>query len=190
MPQQQHLDRFEEWFIARKARQLVGRAGFAPDDVDDIRQDLRVDALQRLSRFNAAKSNRHSFITLVVRRCVATMLESRRAVKRNGGRRLQSLNLLVCDQDGREVELYQMLDAQAGRPGRQEAELCDLVADVRGAVASLPEHLRPWCEIFQSMGIRQASRELHVPRTRLQRLVREIRATFGQMGLEEYLRGK
>ena len=92
MSQQVWLDRFEEWFIARKARQLAGKAGFTPSDVEDIEQDIRMDVLKRLPRFDPAKSNRHTFIALVVRRRVASILEARRAVKRNGDRRPQSLN--------------------------------------------------------------------------------------------------
>ena len=181
------LDRFEEWFIAHKARQLAGKAGFTQDDVEDIQQDMRLDVLQRLPRFDPARSNRHTFIAMVVRRCVASILERQRAEKRNGGRRPQSLNAPIRDAEGREVELYQTLDASTGRPGRGEEELRDLRADVQAAVASLPEHLRPWCKVFAELGIREASRELHIPRSRLQRIKAEIRAAFEQAGLADYL---
>ena len=181
------LDRFEEWFIARKARQLAGKAGFTPTDVEDIEQDIRVDVLQRLPRFDPAKSNRHTFIAMVVRRCVASILEGRRAEKRNSGRRPQSLNAPIRDAEGREVELHQTLGGDARRPGRNEAGLRYLRADVRAAVASLPERLRPWCEVFTEQGIREASRELHVPRCRLQRIKAEIRAAFEEAGLADYL---
>ena len=181
------LDQFEEWFIARKSRQLVGKAGFTPSDVEDIEQDIRLDVINRLRRFDQAKSSRHTFIAMVVRRCVASILERRRAEKRNGGRRPQSLNSPIRDAEGREVELYQTLDASAGRPGRSEEELRDLRADVRAAVASLPEHLRPWCKVFAKLGIREASRELHVPRSRLQRFKAEIHDAFEETGLADYL---
>lgn len=187
MSQQVRLDRFEEWFIARKARQLAGKAGVTPSDVEDIEQDIRLDVLQRLPRFDPAKSNRHTFIAMVVRRCVASILEGRRAEKRNGGRRPQSLNAPIRDAEGREVELHQTLGGDARRPGRSEAALRDLRADVRAAVASLPEHLRPWCEVFTDQGIREASRELHVPRCRLQRIKAEIRNHFEAAGLADYL---
>jgi len=187
MSHQVRLDRFEEWFIARKARQLAGKAGFTPSDVEDIEQDIRLDVLRRLRRFDPAKSNRHTFIAMVVRRCVASILERRRAEKRNGGRRPQSLNAPIRDAEGREVELYQTLDASAGRPGRSEEELRDLRLDVQAVVASLPEHLRPWCKVFVELGIRKASRELHVPRCRLQRIKAEIRAAFAEAGLADYL---
>ena len=188
MSHQVRLDRFEEWFIARKARDLSGKAGFTADDVEDIEQDMRLDVLQRLGRFDPARSNRHTFIAMVVRRCAATILEGRRAEKRNGGRPVQSLNAPICDAQGREVELYQTLDAGVGRPGRSEEELRELRDDVRRVVASLPDHLRPWCEVFSAVGIREASRRLQTPRKRLQQLKRKIRTAFKTAGLDEYLR--
>ena len=181
------LDRFEEWFIARKARQLAGKAGFTPSDVEDIEQDIRLDVLQRLPRFDPAKSNRHTFIAMVVRRCVASILERRRAEKRNGGRRPQSLNAPIRDAEGREVELHQTLGGDARRPGRSEEELRDLRADVQAAVAALPEHLRPWCAILTTRGIREASRELRIPRCRLQRIKAEVCAHFEAADLADYL---
>jgi RNA polymerase sigma-70 factor (ECF subfamily) len=187
MSQQVRLDRFEEWFILRKARQLAGKAGFTTDDVEDIEQDIRLDVLQRLPRFDPAKSNRHTFIAMVVRRCAATILERQRAEKRNRGRRPQSLNALIRDADGREVDFYQTLAGNAHQPGRREEELRDLIADVRRVVASLPDYLRPWCDVFGELGIRETSRELHVPRCRLQRIKAEIRAAFEEAGLEDYL---
>jgi len=103
------LDRFEEWFIARKARQLAGKAGFTRDDVEDIEQDIRLDVLIRLPWFDPAKSNRHTFIAMIVRRCVASILERQRAEKRGCGRRPQSLNAPIRDAEGREVELHETL---------------------------------------------------------------------------------
>ncbi len=38
--------------VHHKARQLVGKAGYTQDDVDDIKQDLIVDLLERLSQFD------------------------------------------------------------------------------------------------------------------------------------------
>lgn len=189
MSQQVRLDRFEEWFIARKARQLAGKAGFTPSDVEDIEQDIRMSILQRLPRFDSAKSNRHTFIAMVVRRCAASILEGRRAEKRNGGRRPQSLNAPIRDAEGREVELHETLVGDARRPGRSEEELRDLQADVLAAVAALPGHLRHWCEVFAGQGIREASRELHIPRCRLQRIKAEIRVHFEAAGLADYLPG-
>ena len=187
MLHQFHLDRFEEWFIVSKAHQLAGKAGFTVDDVEDIQQDIRLDILKRLPGFDPAKSNRHTFIVMVVRRCVASMLERQGADKRNKGRRPQSLNTPISDEQDQVVELSDTIDAGTVRPGRSRQELADLAADVRTVVNRLPGDLQAWCGVLSRMGIRETSRELGVSRTRLQRIVREIRAAFERAGLRDYM---
>ena len=181
------LDRFEEWFIARKARQLAGKAGFTPSDVEDIEQDIRLDVMQRLPRFDPAKSNRHTFIAMVVCRRVASILESRRAEKRNGGRRPQSLNAPIRDAEGRRVEFHQTLGGDARRPGRSEEELRDLRADVWAVVAGLEPRLQRWCKVLEGMGVREAVRFHRVPRSSLQYMTRRIRSALERAGLKGYL---
>lgn len=188
MSQQFRLDRFEEWLIHHKARQLVGKAGFMPSDIDDIRQDLRADALQRLAGFDPDKSQRHSFIALVVTRAVATMLEHRKTAKRGGGRVPLSLNEMVRDGEGNEVELYQTIDAEIGRPGRAGQELRELAVDVRAVVNRLPADQRALCRHLRTMSICEAARAIGVPRTTLNELVRKVRAAFEEAGLHDYLR--
>ena len=188
------LDRFEDWFIRRKARQLVGRCGFVASDFHDIAQDLRLDVLRRLARFDGSKSKRHTFVAMVVRRCVASMLERRRAEKRNNRRRVRSLNEPIHDPAGNEVELWATLDLGADirrtvsdDGSDRDLEHRDLVIDVQRVVASLPDDLRSWCSVLGELGIREASRVLGFPRSRLCRIVDQIRAAFEQAGLGEYL---
>jgi len=185
---QVRLDRVEEWLVRCRARQLVGKAGFTASDVEDIEQDMRVDVLQRLTRFDPARSNRHTFVAMLVRRCAASILECQRAEKRNRGQRPQSLNARVRDGEGCEVELHQTIDTHTGRSGSSDEQHRDLIADVRRVVASLPNDLRPWCEVLGEAGIREAARALRVPRSRLQRIKSELRAAFEAAGLADYLR--
>ena len=190
MSQQFHLDRFEECFIHHMARKLVGKAGFTDSDLDDIKQDLRADVLQRLGRFDPARSRRHGFVVMRVRRCAATILERRRAAKRNGGRAPVSLNAPVHDEEDGTVELHELLDARLGRPGRGEEELRDLAMEVRAVVARLEPDLRDWCAAFGVLGIRGAARARHVPRCRLQGIARRIRQAFAAAALDDCLHEK
>jgi len=188
--QQVRLDRFEEWFIRRKAWELVNQAGFPVEDVEDVQQDMRLAVLQRLLRFDRDKSVRHTFIVRVVRCCAATILKRHSAAKRNGGRRLQSLNDTVHDADGYEVELHETISNDARHSGdsdREREDRRDLVADVRCVVASLPDDLRAWCGVFAELGICEASRKFHVPLSRLRRIKADLRAAFQAAGLEDYL---
>jgi DNA-directed RNA polymerase specialized sigma24 family protein len=159
-----------------------------PCDVDDIRQDLRADVLQRLAGFNPAKSQRHSFVAMVITRAVATMLEHCKTTKRGFGRFCMSLNEMVRDGEGNEVELYQTIDAQIGKPGRSGKELRELTVDVRAVVNRLPADQRALCRHLRTMNISEAAHAMGIPRTTLNDLARKVRAAFKEAGLRDYLR--
>ena len=185
------LDRVEEWFIKSKARQLMNKAGFSVSDIEDIEQDLRLDVLERLPGFDPTKSNRRTFIAMVVNCRAATILKRRHAEKRNGGDWLRSLDVLVPGEDDDEVAFHETLEGDVRRPIERTAEeRCDLVADVHQVVASLPDDLRPWCAILAEQNISEASREFGVPRIRIYQIKARIRAAFERAGLEGYLQKK
>ncbi len=185
MSQRLALDGFEERFIHYMAKKLIGKAGYAASDLDDIEQDLRTDLLCCLRRFAAARSSRHGFSVMRVRACASKLLRNRRRLKRNGGRRCESLNAPVHDADGRTVELHELLDGQRSRSGRSEQELRDLILDVRAVVATLEPKLQRWCKVLEGLGVREAVRVHHVPRSSLQCITRRIRTAFENAGLKE-----
>ena len=101
MLQQHPLDRVEQWIIYRKARQLVGKPFLPGEDINDIKQNLTVDVLERLAKHDPGKSNRDTFVPRVVNRCAATMSERGGAIKRGPRIVHQSLNDLVHDHGDR-----------------------------------------------------------------------------------------
>jgi len=181
------LDRFEEWFIRCKARQLAGKAGFTLSDVEDIAQDIRLDVLRRLPRHDPAESSRRVFVVLLVRHCVADLLKRERREGRNGGRRPQSLNAPVRDGEGREVELHQTVAAGASRAGAAEEQLRDLASDVRRVVAALSARDQEWCRIVGEEGLEAAARRLGLSGRPGRRLRARVRAAFAAAGLAAYL---
>lgn len=184
------LDRFEEWFIRCKARQLANKAGFTASDVEDIAQDIRLDVLRRLPQHDPAKSNRHSFVVMLVHRYVADILKRERREGRNRGRRPQSLNAMVRDEDGREIELHQTIGARNSRAGAADQQLRDLIADLRRVVASLPADARAWCRIVGDEGVEAAARRLGLTGRPGRRIRARVRAAFEAAGLAAYLPGK
>ena len=146
-----------------------------------------MDVLQRLPQHDPEKSNRHSFIVMLVRRRAAAILIARRRPKRNTGQVLQSLHSTICDGQGRALALGDTLASDARRRRRDDAALWALRADVRAVIARLPEHLRPWCATFGRASIRGLSRQHHLSRDRLQAIRDEIRAAFEDAGLADYL---
>ncbi|MGE3293533.1 MAG: sigma factor [Geminicoccaceae bacterium] len=60
---------------ARLARRLAHRLGLAADHADDLRQELLLDLLERLARFDASRSPFTAFARLVMRHHAATLAE-------------------------------------------------------------------------------------------------------------------
>ena len=60
-------------------RQALMRAGFVEADRHDLEQEMVLDLLRRLPRFDARLSKRETFITRIVEHRIATLIESQRA---------------------------------------------------------------------------------------------------------------
>jgi len=78
--------------VHHKAWQLVGKAGYTQDDVDDIKQDLIVDLLERLPQFDPAKATYNTFVARLVERKISNLLRDRQAEMRDHRREVCSLN--------------------------------------------------------------------------------------------------
>jgi len=89
-------------YIRRKARQLVGVAGFRCCDVPALRQDLALALLRRIPNFNPRRAHWNVSVVTVVERQVAILLQQRRARKRKLVLRLVPLQ---PDLDGQQAPL-------------------------------------------------------------------------------------
>lgn len=99
------ITKFAAQLIRRKARELVARSGFSPSDRDDIEQELRLILLRRLDKFDPSVAHYNAFVTTVIERYSATILEHRCAESRFHRRYGGSLNQLVDDGDGNKIEM-------------------------------------------------------------------------------------
>jgi DNA-directed RNA polymerase specialized sigma24 family protein len=66
---------FAVTIATRYAQRLARRLGLAADHADDLRQELLVDLLERLARFDASRSPFTAFVRLVMRHHAATLAE-------------------------------------------------------------------------------------------------------------------
>lgn len=185
-------DSFIRDLIRRKARQLVGRAGFTKFDVEDIAQELYLKLVKHLGAFDPDQGHLHAFVTTVVERHVATMLRDKRAAKRDH-RRISSLNVMVEITDEQPTELAQTvsrreLEARLGCHRRSQEEITQLAIDLADLIATLPEPWRRLLELRKSRSMAQAAREMGVPRTTLNDWMRFIRLRFEQAGMRDYLK--
>ena len=73
------IDEYAVRIIKYKARQLVGRVGFTESDREDLEQEMMLDLLQRLPKYNPDRAQRNTFIARVVEHKIATIIEARKA---------------------------------------------------------------------------------------------------------------
>lgn len=186
------IDQFTARLIRRKARQLVGRAGFTRSDREDIEQELRLKLLKHFSSYDPQQGHRHAFVTAVVERHAANLLRDRQAEKRDH-RRVCSLNVVIADEeDEGPVELgdtigRRELDARLGRSLRDQQELAELVLDMADVIAGLTPELRDLAERLKADSASQVARDLGVPRTTLNGTIQKLRQRFEGAGLRDYL---
>jgi RNA polymerase sigma-70 factor, ECF subfamily len=186
------INKFAAHLIRRKARELSTRAGFSPTDRDDIEQELRLILLRRLDKFDPSVAHYNAFVTTVVERYSATILEHRQAESRSHSRYGGSLNQLVDDGDGNKIEMGATLpeDQQSVRTGarfRSGEELHDLATDVAQLIADLPPEVADICERLKRDTISVVARDLGMPRSTLRDLLKGVRSRFESCDMREYL---
>jgi RNA polymerase sigma-70 factor (ECF subfamily) len=178
---------FAARLIRRKARQLVGRAGYTRSDRSEVEQDLRIFLLSRLSKFDPEVSHWNAFVTMALERHVATILEKRRRQKRESSQNITSLSTQVPDECGQKVDLARMLGVEHREPltGRYTVEdsgRVEAVVDVQELMSRLPEELRDLCERLKTDSIAKISRDLGVPRSTINDRIYRLRAVFTEAG--------
>lgn len=185
------LGKFEFGIVQRKARQIIGRAGYRNSDRNDLEQMLLMRLVQALKSFNSDKAHRHSFVTAVVERAVASILRNARAKKRDH-HNTTSLNSAGDTVGNGTSELVnhitdRELSARRGQHPRSQEELAQLASDIAEVMDQLPIELRRFCERLKHASITEISSEMGVPRTTLYGLKRRLLKRFEQSGLRDYL---
>jgi RNA polymerase sigma-70 factor (ECF subfamily) len=179
--------------VHHKARQLVGKAGYTKDDLDDIKQDLLVDLLERLQRFDSAKATYNMFVACVVDRKISNMLRDHQAEKRDRRREDCSLNDEIDDGDEVPVQRLATMsqdkyDIRTGRSPWSAEEREHLRLDIETVLAGLPPDLRRAAELLQTLPTAQVAREMGVARaTFYHKYLKRLRAVFAAKGMRDYL---
>ena len=177
-----------------KARWMVGRAGFTRRDVEDLEQELMLDLLQRLARFDPARAGRRPFISRVVEHCAASLLAAQNRAQRAWTRDAASLDdeAVESERHGcceRRAPLADDADRRPGGPARKSPFVeVDLRLDVEIVVAGLPPELRSLCQRLRTESLTEVARSMGVPRTTLYRQIALLRRRFGEAGLGDFAR--
>jgi RNA polymerase sigma-70 factor (ECF subfamily) len=186
------IDKYAVRRIRKKAWQLVGKAGFTAADREDLEQELIIDLLQRLSKFNPDRANRKTFITRVVTNRVATLIELQKASCRNYRLYSDSLNDYVDIGGGDLVEREETIASDdylqnIGRCSRPLRELEELSLDIERLMADLPPKLRNLCELFKKgQTVSGVSRDMGIARGSVYRYLNKLRDVFETAEFEKF----
>jgi len=186
------LDDEVEIAIRIHSRRLVGVAGFTTCDLEDIQQEMRLDVIAGLPRFNPRLAQRSTFITRIIERKARQLVRHRRAQMRDRRREAFSLNAVVMDGEGRSVARMQLITAadQVRRVRRRTRLLQhreSLRENVARAIATLPAGQQKLCRLVRQVGLDQVRRDMRVSQAQLDALVKRIRRHFTKAGLRAYL---
>jgi len=186
------IDEYAVRIIKHKARQLVGRAGFTESDREDLEQEMMLDLLRRLPKYNPDRAQRNTFIARIVEHKVATIIEARKAGMRDYRLCTCSLNDRLEDDEGGSIERLETIDQEeylrrTGKLSRPAAELRDLSIDLGRVIASLPPELRTLCQRLQTESVTEISRDTGIPRGTIYESIKKLRAIFEDADLRDYL---
>ena len=158
---------------ALRASLLQTSFGFAADDWDDLRQDLALDCLRRLPRFDGSRGNWKGFVHGVVRNH-ACVLASRQIQRRQ----FQPLEF----DGGSELPDGSLTGKADEAPAEDFRPLLELGLDTERVLAGLPEDLRTIARYLAEMPVSAVRRKTGLSLAQVNRRIRQIRAAFMAAG--------
>jgi RNA polymerase sigma-70 factor, ECF subfamily len=182
-----------ENLIRHKARQLVGTYGFTEADRDDLEQELRVDLLRRIGKYNPAKAKLSTFTARIVEHCIATIIEARKAAKRDYRECDCSLNDPVTFEDGDEGELGDTVACETYLRRLSPASGAhinrrDMAIDLAAVLRRLNREQQLLCSLLREHTVLEISEICQIPRGTLYDRIKEIRIVFEDAALGDYVR--
>jgi len=157
-----------------RASLLQRSFGYAYDDWEDLRQDLALDCVRRLPRFDSTRGDWKGFVRGVVRNHSCN-LASRRA------RHPQwlSLEAHASPELGDGIHRVNLLETHTG----DLFSALDLALDVRRVLARLPEEPRTLAGLLSELPAAAVRRKTGLTVSQLNRRIKQIRQAFLDAGL-------
>ncbi|MBU1319362.1 MAG: sigma-70 family RNA polymerase sigma factor [candidate division Zixibacteria bacterium] len=186
------IDEYATQLVEYKVGELIGRYGFTESDRDDLVQELKLDLLRRLPKFNPARAQRSTFIDRVVNHAIATIIKARTAGLRDYRLCRCSLDDLLEDDEGCSVKRMETFDCEdcqlrTGKLSRPVVEMLELSICVQQAMEQLPPDLRELCQRLMNYTVTRISCETGIPRGTIYDLIKKIRTVFKEAGLGDYV---
>ena len=192
------IDPFAVRLIKKRARHLVGRAGFGPSDVPDLEQELVMDLLARLPKFQEGRAAREAFIAVAIKHRAATLVEAQLAEKRDYRKVSFSLDQESTGKDGKKRDGYERLEHEKTRnpdDGSRrnprhpdQTEKIALALDLKKVLQKLSPDLRELCDLLLELNVSEAAQAAGLSRDTLYRRIKTLRETFESEGLREFFK--
>jgi RNA polymerase sigma-70 factor (ECF subfamily) len=159
-----------------RASLLQTSFGYATDDWDDLRQDMALDCLRRLPRFNPTRGDWRAFVRGVVRNhaCVLASRQMRR-------REVQPLESDANTEDDLSDAVSRL---EAGEVAAEDSwRALELNIDAQRVLARLPGELRSLAHDLALMSTPAVRRKNGLTLCRLNHQIDRLRAAFEAAGL-------
>lgn len=162
-------------------------------DAEDLAQNIRIDLLRRLCRFDPAKSSRRTFIALLIEHRVRSLSEEARVIKRGYGCPHVSLDEPLNPSSDESPERHETISqddylSATCRSARTGEELGDLIIDLQLVEKVLTEREVELFRHLQEVSVTEAAAAMRIPRTTVQDMVRRIGWKLARAGIEKYFR--
>jgi RNA polymerase sigma-70 factor (ECF subfamily) len=176
-------DGYAARFIRAKARQFARRGELDEDQREDIQQELTLDLLRRMRHYDPARGRRATFYRVVIERGLASILEHQKAPTRTPSSPIVSLQEAIRHEDGKEAELGDTIEGEAGKG----VNLRDLCIDLEEVLGSLSPKLRRLCRMLPHRTTGEIARDFGVDRRTINRWKAQLQERFKDAGLDIYL---
>jgi len=178
--------------IRHKAKQLVGTAGFTESDRDDLEQEMMIDVITRLPKYNASRGALKTFVACIIERKISKLIRYRTSGIRDFRRVAFSINAPIESGDGDTFEQGDFVAEDIDEPTSSsnvhgDVEEMELAEATEQVVSELPANLRRLCDLLKTKTLADAAREMGIPRTTLQDRVSKLRGLFEDAGLRKFL---
>lgn len=178
--------------IKHKAWSLVGTIGFTISDRDDLEQELVLDLIKRLPKFDPNRAQLMTFVARIIDNKIASMIEARKSCFFDFRMHSFSLNEPYLDIDGYTIERGDEIDEddylmRTGTRSHAAIDLIDLRTDLSKVISDLSPELQELCGRLQSQNVTDISTSTGVARYKVYAEISRLRLIFKEAGLDDYL---
>ncbi|QDU80630.1 Sigma-70 region 2 [Polystyrenella longa] len=178
--------------ICVQTRQLIRHSAFSEADRQDIEQELALEVLKKVDKFDPRRAQLTTFIDRLIKNKATSMIRSRTAAMRDYRRNSASLNASMPDGHGECVEHSLVLSETAAKrhtrqSPRDHLESAQLKEDLASIWSKLSSRQRELMQLLQESSPNAISRRPGWSRRQVAKTKAELRQLFEDEGLQKYL---